>query len=246
MVATHKLERAGEHNNFVKRVKTENSHRERMETFFEMFGGRSKGQDFVKYHRSQCVHMSQPWIQRHEAMYSQNYSSEFSFKVFTGPLRPMYPEHNLFRYISGIYKCCRLGFTCRKIKGLQGTLKAGDGKEEVDFYIDADVYNLSILQAELHLEVSASEGLTVIPVLTAKGVEHSRFRQLRSDHLMDLALDVKFLLQILKDCDTEDTMKEEMMELRLALHCIQNEHVVPCDLHGVSLLHSPFIALHYE
>ncbi|KAM4808062.1 uncharacterized protein WCC33_002784 [Rhinophrynus dorsalis] len=242
----NKVERTGEPSNFIKRSRIEN--RERMEIFLEMLGigRRSNGQDLLRYHRTQCNYMSQPWLQRPDVFYNMDPSALFLFRVFTGPLRPIFPQHNLFRFISRIYRCCKLGFPCRRVKGLQGTLNAGDGRKAVEFYIDSDILSLSILRAELHLEVSVTDQLTVIPVLTTNGIALSRFTQSRSEHVADLILDVMFLFQILKESETEDMMNEDVTELSLSLHCIQNDRHVPCNLHGVSLIHAPFLALQYE
>ncbi|OCU01724.1 uncharacterized protein XB5848002.L [Xenopus laevis] len=244
----NKVESPGDQNNFIKRSGVDYHFRERMGTFLEMAGGRrSNRQDILKYHRAQCTYMSQPWIQSQDIIYQQDPGVMFLFRVYTGPLRPTFPRPNLFKYMSRIYRCCKLGFTCKRVKGLQGTWTHGNGRKEVEFSIDSDIFNLSILRAELHLEVSlGSNQLTVVPVLTAKGITLSSFTTLRSDHVMELALDVMSLLQMLKETDTEDTMSEEVTELSLALHCIHNEHPAPCHLYGVSLLHPPFLALHYE
>ncbi|MEE6504535.1 hypothetical protein FKM82_005228 [Ascaphus truei] len=246
MLERNQVERTREPNNLVKGRRTENHNRERLETSLDRVGaGRwSTGQDLLRYHRTQCIHMSQPWTHGQDAVRNQDPSSVFLFSVFTGSLKPIFPQQNLFQYISRIYRCCKLGFTCRKIKGLQGTIEVGDRRKEMEFYVDLDITNLSILRAELHLEVSNSDGLTVIPVLRAKGTPHSRYLQLIRNRVSDLTLDVMFLFKMLKE--TQDVMSEDVTELSLALHCIRNEHPVPCDLNGVSLLHHPFIALQYE
>uniref|UniRef100_A0A6I8SNF2 Uncharacterized protein n=1 Tax=Xenopus tropicalis TaxID=8364 RepID=A0A6I8SNF2_XENTR len=230
----NKVESPGDPNNFIKISRTEHHLKERMDTFLEIIGGRrSNRQDILKYHRAQCTYMSQPWTRSQDIIYQQDPSAMFLFRVFTGPLRPTFPHQNLFRYMSRIYRCCKLGFTCKRVKGLQGTWARGAGKKEVEFSIDSEIINLSILRAELHLEVSLrSNQLSVVPVLTAKGVTFSSFTELRSDHGMDLALDVMFLLQMLKETDTEEMMNEEVTELSLALHCFHNELPVPCHLYG--------------
>ncbi|KAG8455743.1 hypothetical protein GDO86_001800 [Hymenochirus boettgeri] len=241
------VESPGDHNNFIKKSRTEQNFNERLDNFLEMIGGRrTNRQDLLKYHRSQCSFLSQQWAWHQDIVYQPDPSAIFMLRVFTGPLRPMFPEQNLFRYISRVYKCCKLGFTCKRIKGLQGTLAFGDGKKEVEFYFDPDIFSLSILRAELHLQVSLSDQLVVIPVLMAKGRTYSSFTQLKREHFTDLALDVMFLLKMMKEMNTEDMMREDVTELSLALHCIQNDFHVPCNLYGVSMLHSPFLVLQYE
>ncbi|OCT98192.1 uncharacterized protein XB5848002.S [Xenopus laevis] len=243
----NKVESHGDPNNFIKQSRADTPFKERVGTFPEMTGGRrSNRQNILKYYRAQCTYMSQPWIQSQDIIYQQDPSAMFLFKVYTGSLRPTFPHQNLFKYMSRIYRCCKLGFTCKRVKGLQGTWTPGSGKKEVEFSIDSDIFNLSILRAELHLEVSlASNQLTVVPGLTAKGITLASFTELRSDHVMELALDAMSLLQMLKESDTEDT-NEDVTELSLALHCIHKEHPVPCHLYGVSLLHPPFLAFQYE
>ncbi|XP_073529145.1 uncharacterized protein [Phyllobates terribilis] len=120
------------------------------------------------------------------------------------------------------------------------------GGREAAFYIDLDVFSLSIHRAELHFELSAEEQVTVIPVLNMNGLRHSSFTQIRRGHIIDLTLDVMFILQALKEKEMVETAIEDVTELSLSLHCIQNDLHVPCNPHGVSLLHHPFIALQYK
>ncbi|XP_066458068.1 uncharacterized protein [Eleutherodactylus coqui] len=232
--------------NLIKKQRSDSQHRERMENILEMFGADrwSKGQDILKHHRSQCNYMNQFWTQWQGSTDNQDASSVFMLKVFTGPLKPVFPQKNLFQYMSRIYRCCRLGFGCRRIKGLQGTLD--EGGRVAAFYIDSDVFSSSIQRAELHLEVSAGEELTVIPELFINGLRRSSFTQIRRGPIMDLSLDVMFLLQVLKEKALADPVNEEVTELSLSLHCIQNDLQVPCNLPGAPLLQPPFIALQYR
>ncbi|XP_044144825.1 uncharacterized protein LOC122933828 [Bufo gargarizans] len=237
----NKIGRAVEPNNFIKKHRPD-----QMESILQKLGADrwSKGQDILKYHRSQCNHMNQSWIQWQGSTYNEDLGSEYTLKIFTGPLKPTFPQRNLFQYMSRIYKCCRLGFSCRRIKGLQGTLD--EGGRAATFYIDLDILSLSIQRAQIHLEVSADEQLTVIPVLNINGLRRSSFTQIRSGHVLDLTLDVMSILQALKEKETVDAEKEEVTELSLSLQCIQNDLHVPCNLHRAFLLQSPFITLQYK
>ncbi|XP_075709888.1 uncharacterized protein LOC142743224 [Rhinoderma darwinii] len=242
----NKIERAVETNNFIKKQRSESHNRERMERILEILGADrwSKGQDILKYHRSQCNYMNQSWTQWQGSTENQDPSSVYMLNVFIRPIKPTFPQKNLFQYMSRIYRCCKLGFSCRRIKGLQGILD--EGIKEAAFNIDSDIFSLSIQRAELHLEVSADEQLTVIPVLNINGLRRSSFRQMRSGHIIDLALDVMFILQALKETDMAYTVNGVVTELSLSLHCIQNDLHVPCNLHRVSLLQPPFITLQYK
>ncbi|KAM9329597.1 uncharacterized protein PAF06_004359 [Gastrophryne carolinensis] len=247
MAIHSKLGRPGnvETNNFIKKPRSENQNRERIENMLERLAADrvSKGQDSLKYHRTQCNHMNQSWTHWQDFTNNQDPGSVYMFRVFTGPLQPTFPQRNLFQYITRIYRCCKLRLNCPKIKGLQGTLE--DGGKEIALYMDSDIFGLSVRRAELHLEVLADELVTVIPALSINGVTHSRFLQLRSGHIIDLALDIMFLLQALKEKDMEAMILEDVTELSLTLHCIKDDLHVPCSRHRVSLLHAPFIALQY-
>ncbi|KAM5191669.1 uncharacterized protein ACMZJ9_001633 [Mantella aurantiaca] len=238
-------EKAEQPNNFIKKQKSENQSRERVEKIMaKLTADRwSKGQDSLKYHRTQCNYMNQSWTQGLDPTINQDSKSVYMFRASTGHLKATFPQKNLFQYVSRIYRCCKLRLNCPKIKGLQGTLQ--DEKREISFYIDSDNFDLSIRRAELHLEILADEQLTVIPALTINGHTHSRFTQLRNGHIIDLTLDVMFLLQALKEKEPDTMADEEVTELSLMLHCIKNELHVPCNSHRVSLLHAPFIALQY-
>ncbi|XP_077317175.1 uncharacterized protein LOC143939955 [Lithobates pipiens] len=239
-----KPERAAQ-TNIIKKQRADNQNRDRIDTIMAKITADrwSKGQDILKHHRTQCNYMNQSWTYWHDSSDNQDPKSVYMFRIFTGPLKATFPQRNLFQYVSRVYRCCKLRLNCPKVKGLQGTM--ADGKKEISLYIDPDNFGLSIRRAELHLEVLADEQLTVFPVLTINGHTHSRFTQLRSGHIIDLALDVMFLLQALKEKETDSMVNEEVIELSLALHCMKNELHVPCNSHRVSLLHAPFIALQY-
>ncbi|KAM8961183.1 uncharacterized protein RCH25_036953 [Pelodytes ibericus] len=242
-------DRTGDSSNLIKKVKIESQITENMESTPEMVEAvrQSRGQDIPKHHRSRCNSMSQAWTRGQNAIYSQQPTSVFRFKIFTGPLRPLSPQHNLVRYITRVYKCCKLGFTCNRVRGLQGTLEVGKCMgNKVEFYVDPDVSASSVFRAELHLEVPTADQLTVIPVLTANGKQHFSFIQLKRDHTTDLILDLRFLLQILKEAESGNTMTEKVTVMSLGFHCIQQGYHVPCDMHRISLLHAPFIAFHYK
>ncbi|XP_072271534.1 uncharacterized protein [Pyxicephalus adspersus] len=238
-----KPERTAQMNNLIKKQK-ENQNKERIEIMAKLTDRWSKGQDILRYHRTQCNHMNQSWTHWQDSTaVIQDSKSDYTFRVFTGPLKATFPQRNLFQYVNRVYRCCKLGLNCPKIKGLQGTLEYG--KNEINIYIDPDIFGLSIRRAELHLELLADEHLTIIPSLTLNGHTYSRFTQSRSGYITDLALDVMFLLHALKEKDVDSMAIEEVTELQLTLYCMKNELYVPCHLKKVSLLHSPFIALHY-
>ncbi|XP_077136980.1 uncharacterized protein LOC143793938 isoform X1 [Ranitomeya variabilis] len=237
----NKIGIAGETNNFIKQQRPE-----RMDYALEILDNDrwSKGQDILRHHRSQCNYINQSWTQWQGSTDSKDPDSVYMLKVFTGPLKPIFLQKNLLQYMSRIYRCCKLGFRCRKVKGLQGTLDKGGN--EAAFYIDLDIFSLSVHRAELHFELSAEEQVTVIPVLNMNGLRHSSFTQIRRGHIIDLTLDVMFILQALKEKEMVETMTEDVTELSLSLHCIQNDLHVPCNRHGVTMLHHPFIALQYQ
>ncbi|XP_053306685.1 uncharacterized protein LOC128468855 [Spea bombifrons] len=247
--ARNNPERTDDAINLIKKIKNESQPLEKVESLSETLGAGKwpNEQNPPKHQRSRCNHLSQAWTRGQDTIYSQEPSTTYQFKVFTGPLRPISPHYNLVQYMNRVYKCCKLGFNCNLVRGLQGTLDVGDEGYMVEFFLDPEVLTATVVQAELHLEVPASDQLTVIPVLTTDGVQHFSFIPLRRDKITDLVLDVRFLLPMLKEVETGNMIhEEEVTELTLGLYCIQNGYHVPCDLHGISLLRYPFIVLHYK
>uniref|UniRef100_A0A8C5LVN3 Uncharacterized protein n=2 Tax=Leptobrachium leishanense TaxID=445787 RepID=A0A8C5LVN3_9ANUR len=237
-------EQTGEPSNLIKKIKPESHGVEKKDNAFEMlleFGRWPKGQDNPKQHRSRCNSISQAWTRGQDAIYRQHPTYKLQLKVFTGLLKPVTVQDNLVRYLSKIANCCMLGFSCNRVRGLQGTLGV-DGENHVGFYMDSEVITPSVFRVELHLEVTAIEQLTVIPVVTANGHQHNSFIQLRRNHITDLILDLRFLLLMLKETETAETV----IEIMLGFHCIHNGYHAPCDEHGIMLLNVPFIALHYK
>lgn len=122
-----KQERTAQTNNFIKKQRAENQNRERVEKIMAKFtlDRLSKGQDTLKYHRTQCNYMNQSWTHWIDSADHQDPKSVYMFRVFTGQLKATFPRQNLFQYVSRVYMCCKLRLNCPRIKGLQGTLHDG-------------------------------------------------------------------------------------------------------------------------
>lgn len=197
--------------------------------------------------RHQCLHMSQPWSSGHYKLAALEDSAPFRLRVRTaasGPPRPVFPHQHLFHYIKRIYSCCKLGFACRKIKGLQGRVVLDGPLTDLEFYMDPQTLELTVQRAELHLEVSNPDQVTVVPVLQTPGFSSSSHTKKTRDDVLDLTLDVMFLFDMLRE--EPEVMAKEGVELTLNLLCIQDSLLVPCEYHGVSILRAPFIALLYK
>ncbi|XP_029427126.1 uncharacterized protein LOC115073103 [Rhinatrema bivittatum] len=202
-----------------------------------------EGHEVLGYQRSQCIHMSQPWVWGHLGLLGQQMSSSFKLRLHTapsGPTRPAFPQQHLFQYIRTIYSCCKLGFACRKVKGLQGKIEVDDEGTNLEFYIDSDILGLSILRAELHLEISNPDHITVTPVLSTSATRSTSHLKLARADVSDLTLDATFLFHLLQEAGGT------RREMSLSLNCIVSQHPVPCDHHGVGLLGAPFIAILYK
>ncbi|KAJ1092769.1 hypothetical protein NDU88_005879 [Pleurodeles waltl] len=209
--------------------------------------GRPDANELQRYPGHQCLHMSQPWSSGHRKLAALEDGAPFRVRVHTaasGPPRPVFPHQHLFHYIKRIYSCCKMGFTCRKIKGLQGRVVLDGPLTDLEFYMDPQTLELSVQRAELHLEVSNPDRVTVMPVLKIPGFSSSSHTKLTRDDVLDLTLDVMFLFDMLRE--DPEMMSKERAELTLNLHCIQDSLLVPCEYHGVSILRAPFIALLYK
>ncbi|XP_029115479.1 uncharacterized protein LOC114912479 [Scleropages formosus] len=77
-----------------------------------------------------------------------------------GPRRAVSPEEALRSFSARVYRCCRMGFQCRGVRGIQGHVSADF---HVEFYLLPDVLLAPVVSAEVHLHISNPLHLTVEP-----------------------------------------------------------------------------------
>ncbi|KAK1160048.1 hypothetical protein AOXY_G21544 [Acipenser oxyrinchus oxyrinchus] len=163
-------------------------------------------EDSIKRHQQpRCVHMTEPWtVGRPSAASLPGDRLVYRLKVHAssaaGQRQPIFPQQQLFQYLGKVYQCCKTGFVCRKIKGIQGRLTRDADRGDVEFLVNPDVGALAIQRAELHVQISNPDRLRVEPVLTLQHAENqdavsSRYVGVMREGVSDLT----FLFQTLKD-----------------------------------------------
>ncbi|XP_043924409.1 uncharacterized protein LOC122799429 [Protopterus annectens] len=213
---------------------------------------RSESSDVWLHMGTHCSYMSQPWIGGLPTLSAAEEMSPLNLRVhisIAGHPKPVFPQQHLFQFIRHIYNCCKLGVACQKIKGLQGRLRRGGHHNNLEFFVNSDVLELSIMRAELHLEISNPDRVEVEPVLrvqhtTAPSASSSRHIKQVKNGILELTLDIMFLFKMLKDNHHE--VSPELTELILTLKCIKHSVLVSCAEHGVNILLAPFIAIAYN
>ncbi|XP_033903036.3 uncharacterized protein LOC117428264 [Acipenser ruthenus] len=166
--------------------------------------------DSIKRHQQPpCVQMTEPWtVGRPSAASLPGDRLVYRLKVHAssaaGQRQPIFPQHHLFQYLGKVYQCCKTGFVCRKIKGIQGRLTRDAARREVEFLVNPDVGALEIQRAELHVQISNPDRVRVEPVLTLQHAENqdavsSRYVGVMREGVSDFTLDLAFLFQTLKD-----------------------------------------------
>ncbi|XP_041079711.1 uncharacterized protein si:ch211-170d8.2 [Polyodon spathula] len=166
--------------------------------------------DSTKGHQQpRCVHMTEPWaVGRPGAASLPGDRLVYRLKIHVssaaGQRQPIFPQRHLFQYLGEVYQCCKTGFICRKIKGIQGRLTRDAGRGEVQFLVNPDVGALQIQRAELHVQISNPDRVRVEPVLTLQHADDqdavsSRYVAVMREVVSDLTLDLAFLFQTLKD-----------------------------------------------
>ncbi|XP_063753557.1 LOW QUALITY PROTEIN: uncharacterized protein si:ch211-170d8.2 [Eleginops maclovinus] len=119
--------------------------------------------------------------------------------VFGRPPRmAVFPGKSLFSFVRSVYHCCQEGRDCRSVKGIQGRLRGGT---DVEFLFTREILSLSVIRAELHLQLSNPQHLDIHPVLLslAKLGLPTRYSVWSRGNTVDLRVDLLFLFQSLQE-----------------------------------------------
>uniref|UniRef100_A0A8C4F640 Uncharacterized protein n=1 Tax=Dicentrarchus labrax TaxID=13489 RepID=A0A8C4F640_DICLA len=178
---------------------------------------------------------------------------------------PVFPGKSLFSFVRRVYRCCQEGISCRSVKGIQGRLRG-----DVEFLLTREISSLTLLRAELHLQLSNPQHLDVHPVLSsmAKRGLPTRYSLWSRGNTVELRVDLLFLLQSLQEAaggadggpglvnmrrvvfsslqDTDGAGALPALDLGLVLGCSRDGSGVSCGAGGVHLSHTPFMALFYQ
>ncbi|XP_068594562.1 uncharacterized protein si:ch211-170d8.2 [Brachionichthys hirsutus] len=215
-------------------------------------------------HRERCAELAAPWQENAEPAPQHNATLlELRVRAFSrGPPRdPVFPGKSLFGFVRRVYRCCREGRRCRRVKGIQGHRR---GDADVEFLLTREALSLTLTRAELHLHLSNPLHLDVHPVLSALSKRDlpTRYTGGSKGDAAELSVDLLLLLRGLQDGggggadirqlfaspprDAGGAARGPVLELGLVLGCSRAGSGVPCGEGGVRLSHPPFMALYYR
>ncbi|XP_046904189.1 uncharacterized protein si:ch211-170d8.2 [Hypomesus transpacificus] len=150
--------------------------------------------------REQCALLTEPWTETYGSQ--GDLAKSLHLRVLSLPLggsrRTVFPEQPLFRYVRRVYRCCQIGFHCKSVKGIQGRLSGDTG---VEFLLSRDVLSVTVMRAEIHLQLSNPRQLNVEPVLPfmVKRKLSTRYNVRTRDDILELRVDLLFLFQGLQE-----------------------------------------------
>uniref|UniRef100_A0A3Q3K9J3 Uncharacterized protein n=1 Tax=Monopterus albus TaxID=43700 RepID=A0A3Q3K9J3_MONAL len=144
-------------------------------------------------HRERCAELAAPLLENAQQVPEDNATvlhlrvRPFSPRASQGPV---FPEKPLFSFVRQVYHCCQEGLHCRSVKGIQG---------HVEFLFTREILSLTVMKAELHLQLSNPQHLhiqLVFPTMAKRNLATS----LRSrGNMVELRVDLLFLFQNLQE-----------------------------------------------
>ncbi|XP_078409016.1 uncharacterized protein LOC144687142 [Cetorhinus maximus] len=166
-------------------------------------------------------------------------SAEPPWKVF--------PLWHLMMFMKRFYSCCKLGYTCKRIKGYQGRL-IGHNERKMEFFLRPEYLNLNVLRSQLHLHIANPDRLVLEAEIRMKmqGTTVAKTTRNITWHKYgesELAFDTLFLFKMMKEAHFKEG--GGTTELSLILKCFQGYDPLSCSEHGVSVLRAPFMAIGY-
>ncbi|XP_041059521.1 uncharacterized protein si:ch211-170d8.2 [Carcharodon carcharias] len=166
-------------------------------------------------------------------------SAEPPWKVF--------PLWHLMMFMKRFYSCCKLGYTCKRIKGYQGRL-IGHNERKMEFFLRPEYLNLNVLRSQLNLHIANPDRLVLEAEIRVKMQSTTVAKTTRNITWhkygeSELAFDTLFLFKMMKEAHFKEG--GGTTELSLILKCFQGSNPLSCSEHGVSVLRAPFMAIGY-
>ncbi|XP_044052991.1 uncharacterized protein si:ch211-170d8.2 [Siniperca chuatsi] len=151
--------------------------------------------------RERCAELAAPWLENTQQAPEDNATL---LQLRVRPFSPgasqglVFPGKSLFSFVRRVYHCCQEGLNCRSVKGIQGRLR---GDTDVEFLLTREILSLTVMRAELHLQLSNPQHLDVHPVLSsmAKRDLPTRYSLWSRGNTMELRVDLLFLFQSLQE-----------------------------------------------
>ncbi|XP_049907241.1 uncharacterized protein si:ch211-170d8.2 [Epinephelus moara] len=152
-------------------------------------------------HRERCAELAVPWLENARQA-PEDHATLLQLRV--RPFSPgasqglVFPGKSLFSFVRRVYHCCQDGLNCRSVKGIQGRLRGGT---DVEFLLTREILSLTIVRAELHLQLSNPQHLDIHPVLLymAKRDHPTRYSLWSRGNTVELRVDLLFLFQSLQE-----------------------------------------------
>ncbi|XP_068422901.1 uncharacterized protein si:ch211-170d8.2 [Clinocottus analis] len=150
-------------------------------------------------HQDRCAELVAPWLENVQVPEDNTTLLQLSVRPFS-PLasrHPVFPGKSLFSFVRRVYHCCQDGVNCRNVKGIQGRLRGGTS---VEFLLNREISSLTIMRAELHLQLSNPQHLDIQPVLSSMAKQDlpTRYSLWSQGNMVELRVDLLFLFQSLK------------------------------------------------
>ncbi|XP_028269652.1 uncharacterized protein LOC114441083 [Parambassis ranga] len=152
-------------------------------------------------HRERCAELEVPWLENTRKAPGDNGTL---LQLRVRPLSPgasrglVFPGKSLFSFVRRVYRCCQEGVNCRSVKGIQGRLR---GDADVEFVFTKEILLLTVMRAELHLQLSNPQHLDIHPVLPSMS-KHSlptRYSLGSRGDTVELRVDLLFLFRSLQE-----------------------------------------------
>ncbi|KAF7654682.1 hypothetical protein LDENG_00066440 [Lucifuga dentata] len=230
----------------------------------------SHRREIAETHRERCVELAAPWLENTQP--AADNATLIPLRV--RPLSPggsqgmVFPGKPLFSFVRRVYRCCQEGFLCRRVKGIQGRIRRDT---DVEFLLTREILSITIVRAELHLQLSNPQCQDIHPVLSSMAKRNlpTRFNLWSHGNTVEMRVDLLFLFQDLQEeasgsrggpsllnirsaafsspaAGSSAPRPVQDMELNLVLGCSRDGSAASCEDSGVHLLHTPFVALSYR
>uniref|UniRef100_A0A3Q3L384 Uncharacterized LOC113139307 n=1 Tax=Mastacembelus armatus TaxID=205130 RepID=A0A3Q3L384_9TELE len=148
----------------------------------------------METHRERCAELAAPWLGNTRRPEDNATMLHIRFRPFSpGVSRgPLFPGKSLFSFVRRVYHCCQEGLNCRRVKGIQG---------HVEFLLTRDILSLTVVRAELHLQLSNPQHLDIWPVLLSRAKQNlpTRYSLWTQGNTVELRVDLLFLFQSLQE-----------------------------------------------
>ncbi|XP_029295836.1 uncharacterized protein LOC115013572 [Cottoperca gobio] len=152
-------------------------------------------------HRERCAELAAPWLENTQRAPEDNATL---LQIRVRPFSPgasqglIFPGKSLFSFVRRVYHCCQEGRNCRSVKGIQGRVRGGTN---VEFLLTRDMLSLTVIRAELHLQLSNPQQLDIHPVLLsmAKRGLPTRYGVWSRGNMVELRVDLLLLFQSLQE-----------------------------------------------